>query len=450
MDQMRDVGKRYQINEIFAIIVGMVSTMPIVTIPGARMSLFTICLPLFTIYNSFQILQEGKVYINRKNISTLLIVWLICALFSSVCGIIYYSVADKNVWTKTVSGYIPKILLYLLLAISVKDKENVGRALLKGIIYGAVINCIMAMIDALFYYGFGFSLINRMFKSYIDVHQGTLSGRYNMISLAFGGVIRSGGFNFDPAHIGMLAPVVMIYGASKRRMALVIISALAIVSSLSTTALVCSMVGIVFVMVAQTFKINIVPTKRSVFWGIVSIIIASSLYVRFGSYLSRAIGNMVNRVNRVYIYDNGGSNIRISYLANTFVAMSHQGLKMLTGTGFNTASEGYIAAGNELSFNLKITNPFDMENTYLSYLFDLGIIGVGVYIGMLVKYIKVTFRNIKNNASDYALMAFAGLLASALCGFFYHYTLFSCQILVLIGTAALFEKKHDHRERKNG
>ena len=73
---------------------------------------------------------------------------------------------------------------------------------------------IWATIDAACFYGLGFSLSNMVFARYGATHD-VIYGTVSLI-INNGRMIRSAGFNYDPAHLGFLIPFVMGYGFMKK------------------------------------------------------------------------------------------------------------------------------------------------------------------------------------------------------------------------------------------
>ncbi len=80
-------------------------------------------------------------------------------------------------------------------------RKKDGRLVLKGLLLGAVLNCVWAVLDGLCYYVAHFSLNNVVFSAYIERHGIALG-----MSLILGnGLLRAAGFNTDPANIGFWA-----------------------------------------------------------------------------------------------------------------------------------------------------------------------------------------------------------------------------------------------------
>ena len=429
------MSTKYESLDILAFLCGISSTMPILTIPGTNISVFTLLSVVFLVYCIIRNAKHGILNIDRKSYSTRLQLWLVLALCSCLFGFLYY--ASNEEWRSAVQGYVPKTIIFLMISMFLNYNDNIGRSIMKGIIYGAIVNLVAATIDALIYYALGFSPINRLFHSYIIAH----NIRYGMISLQVNGVIRSGGFNYDPAHIGMMAPMIFLYGICSKRYIFVLAALGGILASLSTTALICCFLcGLIYLCVLRP-RIKFHVTTRGIFITFIFLIVFAIIIYRFRNFISIGYNNLLTRVTNVYL-ENENGNIRMKYLLAAPKAMYQQGLKLLTGTGFMTASEGYINAGDSLGFTISNVHPYDMENTYLAYLFDLGIIGIIVYVMLLIRLASGSVKILKNEKDNPIYqMIFSGIVAIILSGFFYHYTLFACQILLFISSSAILDQK---------
>lgn len=423
------------INKYTAFACGITSTMPIVTVPGTNttVSMFTALCIVFLVVN--MIFFNNTFYFKVGSNTKKLLLWMAAAFVSCLAGLIYY--VNNETWRLAVQGYIPKIIVFVLFCLFIYKNDFLVEPLLKGLLIGAVANVVAAIVDAIIYYLLGYSIINQLFENYIRVHQ----IRYDSVSLVFNGVLRSGGFNYDPAHIGMLAPFVFVYGLCVHKYFYILLALGALISSQSTTGLVsCVLCCILFYAVLGERKtVHFRFTGKQLLLHLVWIVVACYLLQRYGAGLIIGVENFFTRINTAHIQA-GSRNIRLLYILNTPQAMIEQGFKMLTGTGFMTASEGFIKMGSNFGFVLT-DFPYDMENTYIAYLFDLGFYGFFLYANYLYLTAKRTIVQFKAYADNVILpVAIAGIFSTIFSGFFYHYTLFACQILIFISVSVMLDK----------
>ncbi len=217
----------------------------------------------------------------------------------------------------------------------------------------------------------------------------------------------------------------------------------AISASLSTTAFVCC-IACLLLYICISCKRKLIlqfrfTGKMLCFFG-GSLLICLYLLFQYGNYIIIGIDNLFSRINDVHIHS-GYENIRLLYILYAPQAMLEQGIKMFTGTGFMTASEGFIKLGSDFGFPLK-NYPFDMENTYLAYLFDFGFLGFYLYASYLFFTAKNLLKVFKFESNTQIVqIAFSGFFATIFSSFFYHYTLFACQILIFIAISVYMDKR---------
>lgn len=422
-----------EMNYGLAFLCGITATMPIVTFPSTNISLFTVFTIVFLLVNALSFVND--VHFKFRNNTHKLLMWLLASLLSSIFGLLYYNTNDE--WRLVVQGYIPKIIVFIFIMFLVSRYSDLSESLLKGLLFGAVANAVVAIVDAITYYGSGYSLINRWFQNYII----TNNIRFGLISLIIGGTIRSGGLNYDPAHIGMLAPMIFLFGLVSRKYVYILLAIGAISASLSTTAFVCC-IACLLLYISCIGKLNqqFRFTNKMLLLSFGSLLICSYFLYQYASYIVIGFNNLFSRINDTYI-DSGYENIRLLYILYAPQAMIEQGIKMFTGTGFMTASEGFIKLGSNFGVRLK-DYPYDMEITYLAYLFDLGFFGFYLYVSYLFFTAKNLLKEFKLKSNDQVVqIAFSGFFASFFSCFFYHYTLFACQILIFIAISVYLDKK---------
>lgn len=438
--------KKLPIIDLLCILMGIFVTTPIITlkISGRHISIFTI---LFFLFLGYMLIDTLKC---RKNVkfgymTKLYAMWFYIALISSVSGLLYFSSLPD--WSSSVYDYMPKIVMYLSILIMVamsEKKEEIIHSILKGFLIGCVLNISWAIIEGLVYYVFHFSLNNLVFADYAK----TLPADRQFITILTAHGIRTPGFNYDPAHLGGIIPIIILYSAINRRYFLIVLSGIAIIFSQSTTALVCSIILLVI-----NFKIFQPRIKKKVFSKkfaaagiiIILVIIAGSVFTNIQIIQSIKINliGFFDRVTSVYI-NNQKTGIRTLYLLYVPIGIIFNGIKVITGTGFGTASFPYVFSSNiRTALGINSIWAYDPENTYISYLFDVGIIGLIIYVVVLYKNYQYYSNKWKDKEKSLILASLGGIIFS---GFFYHYTLTAYQVIILIMSTVLMdaEKEKPH------
>lgn len=411
---------------------GIFVTMPIVTIQvsGTHISIFSI---LYLIFMGMLVLLFIK---NPKSIwlgktSRLLFIWFFTSIFSSLFGLLYFSGSQE--WFSVVLSYIPKIISFIILLIllsSTRHRNLIIEAFFKGLVLGGVLNILWAFIEGVVFYMKGYSLNNRIFRDYIS----TLPPNRQFITIVNSGGIRTPGFNYDPAHLGGIIPIICLYSIIKKKYFVIFFAIGALIFSQSTTALISTLILILF----HSKKINIVNLKMNyrklitiiaIFPMIIFILIFPARNSQVSQSLKSNIEGFSNRVSTVYV-ENKDTNIRMLYHIYLPHATMYSGLKTITGTGFGTASYAYVH-DSYLSDKLGLTTkrPYDPESTYISYFFDTGIFGLFIYVYILIKIYRFYNFNYKYKQNLIVLSAMGGIVLS---GLFYHYTLTAYQVLSIV------------------
>jgi len=437
--------KKNIIPKIIVYLMGIFVTMPIVTIYLMRrkVSVFTLLFLIVLVYLFYKFITERKSLLIMKE-DILIITWLYLSFIASLFGIIYFSSMPE--WINSISRYIPKILLYLLFAIMLiksSEKKNIIVFFMKGFIFGIILNLIWVNIEGFAYYSFGFSLNNRIFTDYIT----TLSANRQFISIIRHGAIRASGFNYDPAHIGGLAPILILYSLLNKKQILLLLTLGAIIFSQSTTALISSVI-LVFLNYKSIFNISNKVVMRGVVKKTFTVFIALLMIFllitnsNFVSSITSNVTHFVDRVTKVYINE-WNTNIRLIYHLLLPEAVVFSGIKALTGTGYGTASYPYIFSDN---INRRITEshrPFDPESTYISYLFDIGIIGLFIYLLILIRGYRYHKKRISKDINMLIYISLSGIIIS---GFFYHYILTAYQVIII--SMSMIYMSYQKREEK--
>ena len=141
--------------------------------------------------------------------------------------------------------------------------------------------------------------------------------------------------------------------------------------------------------------------------------------------------------------------LRLFYHAFLPQAILYNGIKTITGSGFGTSSFPFVSSG-EISKHKGdyVFYPYDPESTYISYLFDIGLFGLILYLIILYKnyfwYSKVIFskKYKETNVTFINVFMFCVLVSICFSGLFYHYTLTAYQVLSLVFLSVLMDKQN--------
>lgn len=432
-------------NTIF-LLLGFFSTTPIISIPfGSRdIAVFRIIFYGLLIILFVEALYKGKIRIG-KNLR-ILDLWLVESLLACVMGwVILHNSATS--FANNASSYIPKVLAFLLFALvwGNQDPEILdtrSKELLNGIMYGCLANLIWAVIDGVGFYTTGRSINNIVFSGYIIRH----NVRYGMLSLLTNtGLFRAAGFNSDPAQIGFIAPIVICYALYEKKYWMILLAILGTLTSASTTALVTSII-VVVIWLAKKKNNNVRITTRRFIAIVLSISAMSVCLALFGGRLLSVVDTATNRfygrLNTLYFDSGSTSSVRWKYIYLTPKALLNLNVKGIFGLGFGTASYGYVTDNNILAIIGQSRDfAFDPENTYISYLFDTGIVGFILFLTYLVRLLKYFGKKVKYQYEKYELIEYAGVLATVLSMLFYHYILFTPQVFIIIAGLSLMDMK---------
>ena len=149
-------------------------------------------------------------------------------------------------------------------------------------------------------------------------------------------------------------------------------------------------------------------------------------------------------MNNVYLSETD-YNIRWKYIKYAPRAAIQVLPFMLLGSGFGTASLGYAKDSYILSKIGYVHNfAYDLENTYLSYLFDTGIVGFILYLSIL-KVLVTNYRsaNINERSDEFPIVIWCLVCSSLFSMAFYHYILFGPQMLMItIALSQIDNKEH--------
>lgn len=436
---------------VLSFFVGIFITMPIVSfgIKGRNVSAYSILFIVFLCALTYiKITIKRPLVLNK--LSKYYLIWFVIAIFSSLVGMAFYS--SRIEWVNAIYSYMGKIFMYMyfiFIVNSLENKKEIIYRYLNGFIVGCILNLIWANIDGISYYTLGYSINNSIFSRYSELNPGR-----DFISIINIGGIRVGGFNNDPAHLGGLIPIVAGYSVLKKNYLLTPIIIGALIFSQSTTALVSSILVLIFlnlISLSHNKKRKLISLKnRTSLFGI----LLTPLLVFFGFYfyqstlidaISGNLSGFIDRIDNNYISNESTENIRNLYLLYFPVAIFNNGILSITGSGFGTSSAPYLKI-NEIYSHYNAFTPYDPENTYISYFFDVGIIGFLLYIYVLVSLIRY-FR--RNCSSDGNKIVFSSILGITFSCFFYHYILTAYQVFAIISGCLLYNKNDLNISKKS-
>lgn len=364
--------------------------------------------------------------------------WLGWSILSCLIGTVFFSIKGDTIFANAARSSIPKIIVLLLFAILWGNQKKealffANKCLIKGIVSGFVINLVWSICDAIIFYSRGVSINNIVFSSYL-IRNGITDSRPSLILES--GLLRSGGLNYDPAHLGYIVPVILGYGMYKKKPFLLVLALGGLLASASTTALVCSLI-IFLTVIFDPDRGGL--TKKSLLELLFIFVFLSVIILGFidkvGYIIRKATVLFSDRVLNTYV-DTNESNPRLIYLRFFLPAIYYLGPISIIGTGFGTASYGY--ALNEAS-RVKYY-AFDMENTYICYLLDTGMIGIILFFICFRTLFLGFYRNSYTN-DDNDRFILCSTISIAVVFLFYHYILFLPQMLVMISGLSLIDSK---------
>ncbi len=438
---IKGIYKKLNINRIILYLSGVFSTMPIITIHGR---------PLFHILFIFELIllavPVGKSFRLRlgKNLS-LLLYWFLWSLVSAAVGLVM-SLAYPEL-ALPIKTAIPKIILYIIFIFlwgsqGLRIKEH-NKLLVRGVFAGCIANLIWGIIDAAGYYLSGKSLNNIIFSNYFSMRGVNLNRGVSLILAT--GQIRAAGFNYDPAHFGFICPLVAMYSLKRKNPYFMMLAIFGTIASASTTALVCVIAIAVFYILDNFFGSNRVIwiEMNKILLYILSILVIVGIIIfnwnSIHGIICKAVNLFWQRINNSYIGQLREDNVRIQFVRYLPYAVLYLGPLLLTGLGFGTAFFGYSHSSYVVSM-MGITSAmvYDMENTYIAYLMDTGIVGMILFFSfmgrLLIQYRK---KCKKSGVSITDAVLYGGTISVLMSFFFYHYIIFSPHIL--LQTASLSE-----------
>ena len=405
---------------------GIFVTMPIISvnIGGAPVSVFSILFVFFYVTTLWLALEDKKDF-KINSLSSALVIWYLLSLIASAMGVIYFG-AD-SLWLDQLLSYVPKILLYLTLLLCMMKwnvQNYIMTAFIKGFLYGCIANLIWSIIEGLYYYAFDAPLNDLLFLDYVT----TLPENRPYMTVVADGIIRASGFNFDPAHLGAIIPIVVVYSLFSGNFYLFALALASLIFSGSTTALVASVLAVIISLGKLKLHKSEVKNVGIFLTTVVVILVGLAANDQVRESLYKNAQGFYERTNDNYV-DNADQGPRFIYNAYLPEAIFYSGFRVLTGSGFGTASYPYVANPEINTILVEENRPYDPESTYISYLFDTGLFGLLFYLFVLINAIIIYRRRL--NLSSTELIIYSSLCGMFFSGFFYHYTLTAYQILIL-------------------
>ena len=136
------------------------------------------------------------------------------------------------------------------------------------------------------------------------------------------------------------------------------------------------------------------------------------------------------RIQSSYL-NNNGPDIRVRYVLQAPFAMRAVLPFMLFGSGFGTASLGYATTPEVLAvIGQSHDFAYDMENTFLAYIFDTGVAGFALYLITMGTLLFAYRKKYAARESAFAQSVYITVCVSLLSMLFYHYILFAPQMMI--------------------
>lgn len=439
----RDIKKSKLI--LISFLAGTFSTTPTFIIKSFNnISYFSFIFIIFNIllFLNFLINKRKIIFINLYKDY---FIWLFLVLLSHLFGLLYF--INMKEWFNAVESFMWKVILYFVFFVLLQTyhkKELIANYFFYGLLVGIILNVFWSILDGVLFYIFKFSINNLLFSNYIS----TFLPNRPFMSIVRNNTIRTSGFNYDPAHLGGLVPILLTWSLIKNSKFLFFSSILALLFSQSTTGLVTSLI-LIALNYKKIIKVRFpkFKIKTIIIFFFIILIILINIQI-FTNLINIALEQSVNFLQRSSSYFNieeVTNTIRFLYLVKFPYALIESNFRIITGTGFTTSSYGYVFSDN-IEINESV-RPFDPENTYIAYFFDLGIIGFILYIRLLGKSYKFYNRNWKHNFNAFILSALGSIIIS---NFFYHYTFTAYRVLSIMMALIIMNKKEERGNNKEG
>ena len=401
---------------ILYLLFGFFSTSPVLGVNtpwGSYMTFYNLLIPIVFV----ELLFSKKIKIKPNGIIIKYLLWALIGLLS--CGFGYVYFWGEPAWQKNALFYVPYVIVYLLIFLFMLQKKDASircSFLVKGLFLGFLVNIVVAIIDSGVYYTTGFSITNTLFADFIAAYRANST---NAIALATNEGIRSSGLNVDPSDIGMFAIILTIYALYKRKYYLIILALIGCLASIS-------IVGLAGMLIALVIHIRLLNLSMHHIIGIVISVVAIIFLINSNNSIieSMKFATTARIEMKEGTYDDE-DNKRAQYWIKFIPAVVNNPIALFIGNGYYTASYAYKKVGCQFAYF-----PYDPEQTYFAYYFDLGLIGFIIMLMMYWQtYKKIKHRYVKMGKLD-DLYPIAGLEGIAIACLGYHYTVYSVVMLM--------------------
>ena len=416
--------------KILYLLLGFFSTSPAIGTRepwGPYMTFYNIFLPIILA----ELIFSKHISFKSNSIIQKYILWAVIGLVS--CGFGYVYFWGEPEWQSGALYYVPYVITYLLmfvLMIMNNDASTRCSYLMKGLFWGFLINIIVAIIDSGVYYTTGVSLTNTLFADFIAAYR---ADSKNALALETIEGIRSSGFNVDPSDIGMFAVILTVYALYKRKFFLIVLAFVGCLASISIVGLAGMLVAIVLHLSLLKFNAK---TVIGIALPVVLLVVVAS---RTPIFETMRFATTARIEMKEGTYDDK-DNRRAQYWRNFIPAVFHSPNSLIIGNGYFTASYAYRRAGNSFA-----NFPYDPEQTYFAYFFDLGLPGLIIMLMMYWQTYKKLKRRYRITDSKEDIYAIAGIEGIAISFLGYHYTIYSVVMLMTMCSIVLVSVKEKNK-----
>ena len=424
--------KNNSIQSKVACILGITSTMPIVGVRlgGNYIELFDISFILYLLIAFVFVSTKMKFTLAVTPIKRIYLLFLLWPILSYAVGLMYM----PQEWHSSMTSYFVKVIEYLFFTIIVYSNDSINDTKLfgKGLLIGIIANAIWSILQAITYYVFKQFLNTLVFVQKLGLPRG------GEIWNSLGG-IRVSGFNYDPAHLGGLLPILFFCSLMKKNPYLIILSLISLAFSQSTTALIgyAVVIGIIIIIRKKKEKRALKLTGKRlagiilglcvVIGGIV-VLQSNGSIVRFYNSILENVSGYFKRINSLYISGND-INPRKIYYTRFFDGLIERGpIVSLTGSGLGTSMypfrhiSGLFASGSQNTVT-------EIETNYIAYLFDIGIVGLSIYFLLLFRGLKQFTKSVKCRIDNISVLYLGFYISIICCSALYHYIFTAYQML---------------------
>lgn len=362
--------------------------------------------------------------------------YLILSIFSCLFGAVFFVTNQKDYALASI-GFIPKILIYLSFLILLYINKNCDEKvhyILKGILYGAFVNVVWSIVDAIVFYTSGTSITNELF---INVIEG-----YNLLhsqaSSIEGLYIRSSGLTIDQCSIGYYAIGLTAYGLLCNKRWIIVLSVISCFASVSFVGF----VGIAIVVSAFFIKSkNVIRNLLKL--SFISLLLGG-LYIQFSeNELITNLNTAVQMRAESKAENDASASTRKLFIQELPEAIMNLPTSLFIGTGHFSASYAYYPLGLSYSRSDKYhMKPVPIENMYIETLFASGIIGLALFVLFYFRILKYTRRAFRlYGYRDLFVIIYSFTLAALVLFMFYHAVYDSTIMLLSICAAVILKNE---------